>query len=126
MTLPTTLIPKMERAHYRRLHQEGQVSYSVSARYLKTCPISILYWQICLENCECLLKLIHTPTVNLMVQNAVNNDFHNLNKSDELLMFCFYFAATTSLTEDETMHQFGQEKASLLESHELAIKHGLA
>jgi len=60
-----------------------------------------------------------------MIQNAVRNDFHNLDKSDELLMFCFYFAALTSLTEDEVMHQFGQEKASLLERHGLAIKHSL-
>jgi hypothetical protein len=61
-----------------------------------------------------------------MIQNAVRNNFHNLDKSDELLMFCFYFAAITSLTEDEVMRQFGQERASLLERHELAIKHGLS
>jgi hypothetical protein len=90
-------------------------------------PLSqvLYYWQVYLDNCECLLKLIHTPTVNLIIQNTVRNDFHDLDKSDELLMFCFYFAAITSLTEDEVMRQFGQEKASLLERHELSIKHGL-
>jgi hypothetical protein len=60
-----------------------------------------------------------------MIQNAVRNNFHNLDKSDELLMFCFYFAAITGLTEDEVMRQFGQGRTSLLERHELAIKHGL-
>lgn len=83
------------------------------------------YWQVYLDNCEGLLKLIHTPTVNLVIQNTVRNDLHNLDKSDELLMFCFYFAAITSLTEDEVMRQFGQKRTSLLERHELAIKHGL-
>jgi hypothetical protein len=83
------------------------------------------YWQVYLDNCECLLKLIHTPTFSLIIQNTVRNDFHDLDKSDELLMFCFYFAAITSLTEDEVLHQFGQKKASLLERYELAIKHGL-
>jgi len=83
------------------------------------------YWQVYLDNCEGLLKLIHTPTVNAIIQNVVRNDFHSLEKSDELLMFCFYFAAITSLTEDEVLRQFGQERTSLLERHELAIKHGL-
>lgn len=90
-------------------------------------PISqvLHYWQVYLDNCEGLLKLMHTPTVNLMVHNAVRNDFHDLDKSDELLMFCFYFAAITSLTDDEVMRQFGQQRPSLLEKHEFAIKHGL-
>jgi hypothetical protein len=38
MTLPTTLILKMERAYYRRLRLGEQISYSVSAQYLKTRP----------------------------------------------------------------------------------------
>jgi hypothetical protein len=61
-----------------------------------------------------------------MIQNAVRNNFHNLDKSDEILMFCFYLAAITSLTEDEVMSQFEQERAFLLERHELAIRHGLS
>jgi hypothetical protein len=91
-------------------------------------PISqvLHYWQVYLDNCECLLKLMHTPTVNLIIQNAVRNDFHGLGKSDELLIFCFYFAAITSLTDEEVMRQFGQERSPLLEKHELAIKHGLS
>jgi hypothetical protein len=90
-------------------------------------PLSqiLYYWQVYLNNCEGLLKLIHAPTANTMIQNAVRNDLRNLDKSDELLMFCFYFAAITSLTEDEVMRQFGQERSPLLERHELAIKHGL-
>jgi len=83
------------------------------------------YWQVYLDNCEGLLKLLHNPTVSVFVQNAVRNDFHGIDQSDELLMFCFYFAAITSLTDDEVMRQFGQEKSSLLKKHELAIKHGL-
>lgn len=90
-------------------------------------PISqvLHYWQVYLDNCECLLKLVHTPTMNRTIQNAVRNDFHDLDKSDELLMFSFYFAAITSLSEDEVQHQLGQEKSTLMDRYELAIKHGL-
>lgn len=78
-----------------------------------------------LENCECLLRLIHTPSFTPIIENAVQNNFQDLHKSDELLMFAFYFAAVTSLTDEDAVREFGEEKGALLPKYELAIKHGL-
>ena len=90
-------------------------------------PISqvLLYWHVYLENCECLLRLMHTPSFTPIIENAVRNGFQGLHKSDELLMFAFYFAAVTSLTDKDTIHHFREERGALLPKYELAIKHGL-
>jgi hypothetical protein len=83
------------------------------------------HWFVYLENCECLLRLIHAPSFTPVIQNAVRSQFRDINKSDELLMFCFYFASLTSLTDEEVDQQFSEDRGALLAKYELAIKHGL-
>lgn len=91
-------------------------------------PISHIttYWHTYLENCESFLRLFHTPTMTLMVQTAINTSLSGLVPSDELLLFCVYFAATTSVSEHECVQLFGYEKDALIQKYQIGIKHALA
>ncbi|KAI9737258.1 MAG: hypothetical protein M1818_005791 [Claussenomyces sp. TS43310] len=83
------------------------------------------YWAIYNDNCEGLLRLAHVPSMRPIIDDAIANDFHNLNQVDELLMFSIYFAAITSLTEEEVQLQFQTGRSTLLMRFEFAIKHAL-
>lgn len=84
------------------------------------------YWHTYLENCESFLRLLHTPTMTIIVHEAINNSLNLLARSDELLLFCIYFAATSSVTEQECLQLFGYEKEALLQKYQIGIKHALA
>lgn len=83
------------------------------------------YWAVYLERCERLLRMAHSPSTSVLIDDAVQNDFHNISQTDELFLFCIYFAAITTLTSEEVSHQFGTDRSSLLVRYEFAIKQAL-
>lgn len=86
----------------------------------------LTYWTTYLENCESFLKMIHVPTTEVVVREAVKTNLQSLTPSNELLMFCFYFAATTSLPDDDCLQRFHYDKETLLAKYQVGIKHSLA
>lgn len=84
------------------------------------------YWRIYLDNCEPFLRLIHVPTTDAMVRDAIQTNLQSLTPSDELHMFCFYFTATTSLPEDDCLRLLHYDKDVLLSKFQIGIKHALA
>lgn len=57
-------------------------------------------WSVYQENVESLVKILHVPTVDLVIREARKNS-GKLSGSDEALVFAIYFSAVISLEADE-------------------------
>lgn len=57
-------------------------------------------WSVYQENVEPLIKLLHVPSVELIISDARRNH-GKLTPGNEALVFAIYFAAITSLEPDE-------------------------
>ncbi|KAK4126646.1 hypothetical protein N657DRAFT_569439 [Parathielavia appendiculata] len=82
-------------------------------------------WQIYISNVNPLLKITHTPTLQAQIISASANPA-KIPKPLEALMFAIYFAAITSLTEDEVHTTFGEDRAILLGKYHNATQQALA
>jgi len=88
-------------------------------------PIQIFQlWQIYISNVNPLLKITHTPTLQGQIISASANPA-KIPKPLEALMFAIYFAAITSLTEDEVHSTFGEDKVILLGKYHNATQQAL-
>lgn len=77
-------------------------------------PVHILrLWQVYLENVNPLLKVTHTPTLQLRIIEAAGN-FTDIDPTLETLMFSIYCMAIQSLPEEECMTIFGSSRQHLL------------
>ncbi len=81
-------------------------------------------WQSYINNVNPLLKVTHTPTLQAQVISASANPA-KISKPLEALMFSIYFAAITSLTEDEVQSTFSEDKAILLGKYHNATQQAL-
>lgn len=81
-------------------------------------------WQIYISNVNPLLKITHTPTLQPLLISAGANPAR-IPKPLEALMFAIYFAAITSLTEEEVQRTFGEDKAILLGKYQNATQQAL-
>ncbi|KAI0485984.1 fungal-specific transcription factor domain-containing protein [Xylaria cf. heliscus] len=82
-------------------------------------------WQIYLDNVNPLLKLTHTPTLQVQIIEASRN-LTKVSKSLEALMFAIYLMAITSLTDDETEQTFTESKSSLLMKYQHGTQQALS
>jgi hypothetical protein len=79
----------------------GYRSADVDLRKLHPLPSQIPFiWQIYIENVDPLIKLLHIPTMNSIIRK-IRSDMDSITPGLEALMFAIYFAAITSLEEDE-------------------------
>ncbi|KAI1757174.1 fungal-specific transcription factor domain-containing protein [Xylaria castorea] len=81
-------------------------------------------WQIYLDNVNPLLKLTHTPTLQVQIIEASTN-LTKVSKSLEALMFAIYLMAITSLTEDEAERTFNESRSNLLMKYEHGAQQAL-
>lgn len=70
-------------------------------------------WQTFLERVNCLTKIVHAPTVQQQILEAMS-DLKQINKDFESLMFSIYCIALTSLQAGEVEMAFGESKTKLL------------
>jgi hypothetical protein len=79
----------------------GYRSADVDLRKLHPLPSQIPFiWQIYQENVEPLLKMLHIPTMDKLIKNMRRN-IDDLRPGNEALLFAIYYAAITSMEEDE-------------------------
>ena len=82
----------------------GYRSSDVDLRPLHPLPSQIPYiWQVYLENVDNAVKIVHIPTMQKLVRTTQSN-LNTLTPATETLMFAIYYAAVTSLDEDEVCH----------------------
>ena len=53
------------------------------------------------ENINIIVPLVHLPTITKMIRGLRGSDMARLTSSDEALMFSIYYAAITSMEEDD-------------------------
>jgi hypothetical protein len=81
-------------------------------------------WQIYLNNVNPLLKLTHTPTLQVRIIEASAN-LDKVSQSLEALMFSIYLMAVTSISEDEVRATFNEERTQLLSKYFHAAQQAL-
>lgn len=81
-------------------------------------------WQIYLDNVNPLLKLTHTPTLQVQIIEASTN-LTNVSKSLEVLMFAIYLMAITSLNDNEVQQTFNETKPNLLAKYQHGTQQAL-
>lgn len=78
------------------------------------------------ENVNLIMRVVHMPTVNKMIQSLRGNDFSTMTPANEALMFAIYYAAITSMEEDDVMTNFGSSKFELNLKYRLGLERALA
>ncbi|KAH8811142.1 fungal-specific transcription factor domain-containing protein [Xylogone sp. PMI_703] len=84
-----------------------------------------LYWCLFKENCDVLIKVLHTPTVEMLVLGAMEKLDH-ISKGLEALMFAIYFSVVASLTAEECLEILGSDKDHLIHTYKFAMEKALA
>jgi hypothetical protein len=70
---------------------------------------------IFLANVDCVFKVLHAPSLKRYLSGQGRDlDCSPGPKGLEALKFAIYYAATTSLTQDQCMKQLGEERSALL------------
>ncbi len=110
-------------------HQGFIFSFSstiLSLRNFHPAPEQIpKYWAIFKGNVDPVIKLLHIPHYeNLILQASL--DLDHITKPIEVLMFTIYFAAITTLSNDDCILQLGLEKPSALRKYRFAVEQALA
>jgi hypothetical protein len=81
---------------------------------------AVQLWQVFVNNVDPLTKILHIPTAQPTVFEAINNP-RGAARDVNALLFAIYFAATTSLQKEDVNHLLGQEKSVAIE----VLKQGL-
>ncbi|KAH8822092.1 fungal-specific transcription factor domain-containing protein [Xylogone sp. PMI_703] len=81
-------------------------------------------WQTYLNNVEPLLKVFHTPTIQIDIYRAINTN-NDVPEDLKSLLFSVYFAATTSLSAADAGNLLGMPRATALENYKRGLEHSL-
>ncbi|KAK5202177.1 hypothetical protein LTR16_000147 [Cryomyces antarcticus] len=93
--------------------ESGPQAVALRSLHPSTSHVALLL-KIYQSNVDPIFKLLHRPTLRLSVLEAAA-DLHNMpgGQSMEALMFAIYFAAVTTLTEENCVAQFAEQKNAL-------------
>ncbi|KAI4198987.1 MAG: hypothetical protein LQ350_004903 [Teloschistes chrysophthalmus] len=82
-------------------------------------------WEVFKENVDPLVKVLHRPTTEKTVIE-VAKDLDHISKPLEVMMFSIYFAAVTSLSEEQCMSLTGTDKESALKKYRFGFEQAMA
>ncbi|KAL8900333.1 MAG: hypothetical protein Q9207_005748, partial [Kuettlingeria erythrocarpa] len=85
----------------------------------------LTYWEVYKENVDPLLKILHRPSTEKILSDAAK-DLDHVSKPLECMMFSIYFAAVTSLSDEECLNMTGMEKDSALRKYRFAFEQAMA
>ncbi|KAI0545913.1 hypothetical protein F4679DRAFT_448701 [Xylaria curta] len=78
------------------------------------------------ENINAAVQIVHMPTINKIARRSRGTDITSLTPANEALMFSIYYAAITSMEDDDVMNNFGSTKTDLNLKYRLGLEHALA
>ncbi|KAK6950761.1 hypothetical protein Daesc_007286 [Daldinia eschscholtzii] len=78
------------------------------------------------QNINILTQVVHMPTLNKMVQSLLDRGPSILTPANEALMFAIYYAAVTSMEEEDVIANLGASKSELNLKYRLGLEHALA
>lgn len=83
-------------------------------------------WAIYLRNVDPLIKILHRPTLTNELQLFANSSSRSLSASQHARLFSIYFAAVSTLSEQECLKQLGRSKKDLASNYRLNTERALA
>jgi hypothetical protein len=83
-------------------------------------------WAIYLRNVDPLMKILHRPTLTNELQLFANSSTRSLSASQHARLFSIYFAAVTTLSEEDCLRQLGRSKQELASNYRLNTEKALA
>ncbi|GAP90210.1 putative transcription fungi [Rosellinia necatrix] len=78
------------------------------------------------ERVNDIVKIVHMPTVNKLARRSMGSDITPPTPANEALLFSIYYAAVTSMEEDDVLINFGSTKTDLNLKYRLGLEHALA
>ncbi|KGO60117.1 Transcription factor, fungi [Penicillium expansum] len=78
------------------------------------------------ENVNIIFQIVHLPTIKNMVRDWRAREMKGLRPANEALMFAIYYAAVTSMEEEDIVLNFGATKAELNLKYRQGLEHALA
>lgn len=81
-------------------------------------------WQIFKDNVDPVVKIIHAPTVEVLIQDAMANP-DRISRGFEALMFALYSLAVYTLHNEECRQKFGETRQMLLSRYRAATRSAL-
>lgn len=79
------------------------------------------YWNIYCERVDPLIKILHKPSIGMMLQV----DFSSADRSMTALLFAICFAAVTSLTDDEVLKNLSLDRTEVIQNYKFAVEQAL-
>lgn len=90
-------------------------------------PQIAIFVEIYFTNVDPLFKILHKPTCSAAVLAAADNLANGpIDNGLEAIMFTIYFTATTSLSEEQCLRLFGQQRDKLLAQFKYGTEAALA
>lgn len=87
--------------------------------------ISHLLLTVFEENVAPIIRIIHNSALRNLVQTAATNP-DELDKGSEALVFSVYFAASSSMTDEQCLTHLGETQATLTKRFRFAVEQALA
>lgn len=81
-------------------------------------------WKTHTENVEPICKVLHIPSTGEMVE-SVSQRPENASKAEECLLFSIYHCAVFSISEEECMRMFKQDRSSMMNRFHAAARQAL-
>lgn len=78
------------------------------------------------ENLNVFFQVVHIPTAIKLVRNMRGAGISTLTTSDHALMFSIYYAAVTSMEDEDVVTSFGSSKSDLSLKYRLGLEYALA
>lgn len=89
-------------------------------------PVDIFrFWQIYLDNVNPLLKVTHTPSLQVRIIEAAG-DVSSIGPTLEALMFSIYCISTVSLDDDDCRGTLGLSREDALMKYQFGCRRALA
>ena len=82
------------------------------------------FWKIYVDNVDPIIKAVHVPTAVLVLQRVAAQP-STATKANEALVFAVYHFALISITDDECMEKFGEQRLKLLTRYHDALRQAL-
>jgi hypothetical protein len=83
-----------------------------------------ILWQAFITNVDPIVKVLHKPSMIIVISEAKKN-LNSLNKSTEALLFVIYYAASISMTPEDTVRDLGEDKGVLTARYKFAAEQAL-
>lgn len=83
-------------------------------------------WAIYLRNVDPLIKILHRPTLTSELQLFANSSSRTLSASQHARLFSIYFAAVSTLSDEDCLRQLGRSKKELASNFRFNTERALA